>query len=108
MVKDEEVQVQSDSPQDSNNNKQTFNDKIQQILDGEREATLVLDDPAGNSYVQNPNAPADDPNLKKELYERTDEQKDDLGLSMMKVENYQEEEKWESLDTVKEEAENEE
>ena len=52
--------------------------------------TLVLDDPAGNSYLQNVYAPDDDPELSIENYERTFEQNDDLGLNDMKVEGYEE------------------
>nr|CAB3268061.1 zinc finger protein ZPR1 [Phallusia mammillata] len=42
--------------------------------------TLVIDDPAGNSFVENVNAPSDDPNLKLEFYKRTLEQNKMLGL----------------------------
>jgi len=52
--------------------------------------TLILDDPAGNSYLQNVYAPDDDPELTIEHYERTFEQNDDLGLNDMKVEGYEE------------------
>lgn len=58
--------------------------------------TLVLDDPAGNSYIQSLNAPLEDPNLRKEFYTRTFEQNDELGLNDMKVDNYGE------LESVKE------
>ena len=49
----------------------------------------MLDDPAGNSYLQNVYAPDDDPELTIELYERSYEQNDDLGLNDMKVEGYE-------------------
>ena len=54
------------------------------------EWTLILDDPAGNSYVQNVYAPDDDPELTIENYERTFEQNDELGLNDMKTEGYEE------------------
>lgn len=69
-------------------NVEKFNIKIQEILEGKRKVTLVLDDPAGNSYVQNPNAPEADSILNVIDYERTFEQMEDLGLNQMVVENY--------------------
>ncbi|KAJ2381212.1 nucleolar zinc-finger protein, partial [Coemansia sp. RSA 2559] len=45
-----------------------------------REFTLVVDDPTGNSYVENPCAPKADPNMKVSYYERTREQMISLGL----------------------------
>merc|ERR1712178_626198 len=53
-----------------------FGEIIDKILEGEMPATLVLDDPAGNSYIQNPNAPEDDPRLVSEKYTRTQEQEE--------------------------------
>uniref|UniRef100_A0A183G454 Zpr1 domain-containing protein n=1 Tax=Heligmosomoides polygyrus TaxID=6339 RepID=A0A183G454_HELPZ len=47
--------------------------------------TLVLDDPAGNSYIQSLTAPMEDPRLQKEFYERSFEQNDELGLNDMKM-----------------------
>ena len=47
-----------------------------------------MDDPAGNSYVQDLYYPENDPNLHVEDYDRTYEQDDDLGINDMKVENY--------------------
>ncbi|KAJ3038158.1 hypothetical protein HDV00_000958 [Rhizophlyctis rosea] len=53
--------------------------------------TLILDDPLANSYLQNPYAPDDDPEMKIELYERSWEQNEFLGLNDIKLENYTEE-----------------
>eukprot|EP00850_Spirogloea_muscicola_P010403 SM000061S19230 [mRNA] locus=s61:186915:190376:- [translate_table: standard] len=47
---------------------------------GERPFTLCLDDPAGNSFVENPHAPRPDPALLVEYYDRTIEQNETLGL----------------------------
>ena len=52
---------------------------------------VILDDPLGNSYLQNIYAPDDDPSMTIEHYERTFEQNEDFGLNDIKVENYQEE-----------------
>ncbi|ETN82374.1 hypothetical protein RB195_013849 [Necator americanus] len=63
-------------------------EEFDDILSLKKVVTLVLDDPAGNSYIQSLNAPLEDPRLTKEFYERTFEQNDELGLNDMKVENY--------------------
>ena len=41
---------------------------------------VILDDPAGNSFIENPNAPAADPHLSSEKYFRTPTQDLSLGL----------------------------
>ena len=41
---------------------------------------MILDDPAGNSFIENPLMPKADPNLKKELYFRTATQDMAIGL----------------------------
>lgn len=58
-------------------------------MDGSKPITLILDDPAGNSYVQSFNDDGTpDVQLKVMKYERTFEQNEDLGLNDMKTENY--------------------
>lgn len=52
--------------------------------------TVILDDPLANSYLQNLYAPDDDPNITIEIYDRTFEQNDDLGLNDIKLEGYEE------------------
>lgn len=48
-----------------------------------------MDDPAGNSYVQALTDDGElDGRLKIERYERTFEQKEDMGLNDIKTENY--------------------
>ncbi|XP_071806568.1 zinc finger protein ZPR1-like [Asterias amurensis] len=66
----------------------TFIDKLDEIISGKILVSVVLDDPAGNCYIQNLYAPDPDPELMVEEYERTEEQNDDLGLLEMKTENY--------------------
>nr|XP_060643003.1 zinc finger protein ZPR1 isoform X2 [Anolis sagrei ordinatus] len=68
-----------------------FGRKLQQILDGQLKVHLVLDDPAGNSYLQNVYAPEEDPEMAVERYERSFEQNEELGLNDMKTEGYAEE-----------------
>lgn len=68
-----------------------FCDKIDEIIDGKRLGVhFILDDPAGNSYLQNVYAPEEDPEMEVVEYERSYEQNDDLGLNDMKTENYSE------------------
>ncbi|RXM91610.1 Zinc finger protein ZPR1 [Acipenser ruthenus] len=67
---------------------QLFGKKIDQIIALELDAHIVLDDPAGSSYLQNVYAPDPDPEMKTEHYERTFEQNEDLGLNDMKTEGY--------------------
>ena len=61
------------------------------MLRAEREFTFILDDPLGNSFVQNLYAPDPDPNMSVEEYERTFEMNESLGLNDMVTENYYEE-----------------
>lgn len=42
--------------------------------------TITVDDPAGNSFIQNPVAPAKDPNMTTAYYQRTAEQSIAIGL----------------------------
>lgn len=62
-----------------------------QVIQGKRQITFIMDDPAGNNYLQNLYAPDDDPQLTVEEYERSHQQNEDLGLNDMKTENYEEE-----------------
>lgn len=58
-------------------------EEIISIMNGYKEGnpfTLVLDDPSGNSYVENKCLPAQDPQIKVRWYTRTPEQQAFLGL----------------------------
>ncbi|KAF4081989.1 hypothetical protein AMELA_G00146560 [Ameiurus melas] len=70
-----------------------FGKKIDKIMSGQMDAHIILDDPAGNSYLQNIYAPDLDPEMKIEKYVRTFEQDEDLGINDMKTEGYNEAEK---------------
>lgn len=65
-----------------------FGEKIDKIVAGEMKVHFILDDPAGNSYLQNVYAPEPDPEITIEKYTRTFEQNEDLGLNDMKTEGY--------------------
>jgi len=67
--------------------------QIDEVMSGTASITMKLDDPAGNSYLQNLYAPDPDPCLTIEDYERTEAQDEDLGLTGMKTEGYEEDEK---------------
>jgi len=66
-----------------------FKSRLADCREGRTLFTLELDDPAGNSYLQNVYAPEEDPNMTVEEYERSYEQNEDLGLNDMKTENYE-------------------
>ncbi|XP_054097599.2 zinc finger protein ZPR1 isoform X3 [Callithrix jacchus] len=68
---------------------QEFRQKMDQIIDGDVRAHLIMDDPAGNSYLQNVYAPEDDPEMTVERYKRTFDQNEELGLNDMKTEGYE-------------------
>ncbi|XP_044976480.1 zinc finger protein ZPR1 homolog isoform X2 [Hordeum vulgare subsp. vulgare] len=54
--------------------------KLRSLGSGEAAFTFVLDDPAGNSFIENPHAPLSDPLLSVSFYERTSEQQAALGF----------------------------
>jgi len=66
-----------------------FRQRINDILELKTECTLILDDPAGNSYILSLCAPEPDPQLFEEEYERNWEQNEDLGINDMITENYE-------------------
>lgn len=62
--------------------------KLEKIYEACHPCTLVLDDPLGNSYLQNIYAPDDDPNMKISHYKRSFEQDEEFGLNDIKVDDY--------------------
>jgi len=67
-----------------------FKQRMADCISAKSNFTLVLDDPAGNSYLQNVYAPEDDPEMIVESYTRSWDQNEDMGLNDMKVEGYEE------------------
>lgn len=55
----------------------------------EIKSTLILDDPLGNSYLQNLYAPDPDPAMTIEEYKRTFDQNESLGLNDIRLEDYE-------------------
>lgn len=47
------------------------------------EFEIVLDDPSGDSFIENPFAPAKDPKMSVNFYKRTQEQNEVLGLTVI-------------------------
>lgn len=83
--------IVGDAPGINNQRLERFIDSLNEVLECKKQITIVLDDPAGNSYVQ---SLADDPaqpdeGLKITRYERTYEQNEELGLNDIKTENYE-------------------
>ncbi|KAJ3025165.1 UNVERIFIED_CONTAM: hypothetical protein HDU68_007413 [Siphonaria sp. JEL0065] len=62
--------------------------KLKMALRVEMPFTLILDDPLGNSYLQNIYAPDPDPDMTIETYTRTYDQNEDFGLNDLVLENY--------------------
>lgn len=59
-----------------------------QVLAGDIAFDLVVEDPLANSWLFSSYAPAPDPQMTVEDYERTHEEAEGLGLLDMKTENY--------------------
>ncbi|KAK7860229.1 zinc finger protein zpr1 like protein, partial [Quercus suber] len=56
--------------------------KLKACATGDSSFTFILDDPAGNSFIENLYAPSPDPSLSIKFYERTPEQQATLGYSV--------------------------
>jgi zinc finger protein len=63
--------------------------KLDSAINGEVKFTILLEDPLASSYVQSFTAPEPDPQITLEDYERTEEEKESLGLNDMQTENYE-------------------
>ncbi|XP_057663783.1 zinc finger protein ZPR1 [Diorhabda carinulata] len=68
---------------------ETFLEKFDEILEGNLMVTVILDDPAGNSYIQTMrDDDQPDDNLRILHYERSFDQNEELGLNDINTENY--------------------
>lgn len=56
-----------------------------EIAKGEKECTLILDDPMANSHISNIYAPEHDPRIEIVSYERTNDQNEEFGLNDIMV-----------------------
>lgn len=66
--------------------------KLRSYQEGQQPFTLTIDDPSGNSYIENKCLPAQDPKLSTKWYKRSAEQDEFLGLQ------HQEEQQQQQLD----------
>jgi len=57
-----------------------FLEKMRALLDVEKPFELTIEDPSGNSYIENPYFPRADPRLSVKVFARTPEQNELLGL----------------------------
>lgn len=77
--------------------KQRWNDffgDLDSAIEGQKKFSIILADPLASSYVQKLVDPDQkDPQIEEEDYKRTEEEEEDLGLSDMKVEGYEEDAK---------------
>ncbi|KAI5202950.1 hypothetical protein AUEXF2481DRAFT_69899 [Aureobasidium subglaciale EXF-2481] len=86
---EEEIRAAADSMQSET--KRTwaeFFETLGEAIEGKRPFTVVIEDPLASSYVQSYTAPAPDPQIIVEEYERTQEEEEDLGLKDINTEDY--------------------
>ncbi|KAF2131570.1 zinc finger protein-like protein zpr1 [Dothidotthia symphoricarpi CBS 119687] len=69
----------------------SFFEQLTEAINGNVKFTIILEDPLASSYVQSFTAPEPDPQIKVEEYNRTAEEEEELGLTDMKTEGYEEE-----------------
>lgn len=62
--------------------------------------TFIIDDPAGNSFIENPYAPKEDPNLHVVAYVRTPEQCELLGIPYLSEDEIQRNEQMKSKESA--------
>lgn len=77
------------SDQDTVKRIESFLENFTKILAGEKQITLILNDPAGNSYVQSLSDDGLDDRLKITKYNRSFEENEELGINDIKVDNYE-------------------
>lgn len=71
-----------------------FLEVFDEVLAGNKKITLILDDPAGNSYIESLADDGEpDPRLRIIKYHRSYEQNEELGLNDIKTEGYEEDAK---------------
>ena len=73
---------------------ETFFAGLDQAIKAKFEFSIVLEDPLANSFVQplDRDDSGEDEQIKKEYYERSEEEREELGLNDMRTEGYEDEE----------------
>eukprot|EP00656_Telonema_subtile_P039524 TRINITY_DN44622_c0_g1_i1.p1 TRINITY_DN44622_c0_g1~~TRINITY_DN44622_c0_g1_i1.p1 ORF type:complete len:552 (-),score=156.15 TRINITY_DN44622_c0_g1_i1:78-1733(-) len=77
-----------------------FLDKVDNLSKGNTPFTLIVEDAMAGSFIENPLAPENDPQLTIEDYERTHEENEELGLNDIRTEGYQEDAEREELEAI--------
>ncbi|KAJ8907307.1 hypothetical protein NDN08_007421 [Rhodosorus marinus] len=70
---------------DSKSKFRNFFQSLDKLLTGDERFTVILDDPAGNSFIQNLYAPDPDPEMEIQEYDRDEEQDEELGITDLKL-----------------------
>ncbi|KRZ33201.1 Zinc finger protein ZPR1 [Trichinella pseudospiralis] len=84
----------------------TFVDKLSQLINCETEFSMIIDDPSGNSFIENPNPEKIDTQLTTIHYHRSLQQEKLLGLVADDVEESNDEDAppvWESREAIRNE-----
>ena len=50
-----------------------FLEELKKLRAGDKPFTVVLDDPLSNCFIYNPSAPEEDPQIRVEVYDRTED-----------------------------------
>ncbi|KRY79795.1 Zinc finger protein ZPR1 [Trichinella pseudospiralis] len=85
----------------------TFVDKLSQLINCETEFSMIIDDPSGNSFIENPNPEKIDTQLTTIHYHRSLQQEKLLGLVADDVEESNDEDAppvWESREAIRNEV----
>jgi zinc finger protein len=88
---DDETELRAAADSMQSDKKRTWEEffaTLGEAIDGKRAFTVVIEDPLASSYVQSYAAPAPDPQITVEEYERTAEEEEDLGLKDINTEDY--------------------
>lgn len=87
---DAEVERAGDSMQpEAKRTWDEFFNGLTEAIEGRKKFTIVLEDPLASCYIQSYTAPQPDPQIEIEDYERTEEEKEDLGLNDIQTEGYE-------------------
>lgn len=77
---------------------EAFFKKLESAISAKLPFTVILEDPLANSYVQSLSDEVVDPQIELEDYERTEEEKEWLGLNDMVTEGYEQDEEIDQAD----------
>jgi zinc finger protein len=88
------VFLQGDSADPAQKEKmQNFLVNLKELIELKREFHVIIEDPLANSFVQNLRAPEPDQQLEEELYHRSPEESERLGITALETKSKPKEEK---------------